>query len=461
VLKKLLWIICLAFLSVGARNFEEGLSLDAPLYTTISREIARSGELFKLDSRVTEFQPYYADHPHLAFWIQAGLYKIFGASDWSSRISGHLFYILSLFLVFLWARKRLGESAATLAVLLLWIWAHFANFFSSFYLDPPAFFFGLFFLYALHESLLEKSFKWAALSGISLGLCFAAKGLTLLGFGPAAALLVLLYWRSWPQAAICLFATASTVGAYWLSIKLSNAPDFLDLYWYRQMTNRFAGSLKLVRLLESRFWWALLKDSYFLLPLVLLSLRKKYLREPLILVSWTLLLTFIFMYAPAERIGGQYWMYLLPWMAILMAASLGDKIIWRFEKWQSATAFIGIAGMFLLQYGSLRTHRLSKPREAEMLQKWSTQLGVRSVYLAQSPLAADFMNSAPLTWYADIDVEYANAAIPEAPKERALLLYRDLEKDLSSEASKSFEAHGWCVVEKQSNALLLANSCLF
>jgi 4-amino-4-deoxy-L-arabinose transferase-like glycosyltransferase len=181
-----IWIICLSFLSVGARNFENGLSLDAPLYATISRNIINSGEWFHLDPFLNEFKPYYAEHPHLGFWIQAIIFKAVGAADWSARISGHLYYLAFMCLFFFALMSISGEIVATLAVLLLWVLAPFANFFSSFFLDPGCLFWGSCFLFSLWKSVNNYSFKWAFLSGLSLALSFMTKGLTILAFGPAA-----------------------------------------------------------------------------------------------------------------------------------------------------------------------------------------------------------------------------------------------------------------------------------
>ncbi len=100
----LVWIASLAFLSVGARNFEPGLSVDGPLYCTIARNIVRTGEWFYLYGGVPDFVPY-AEHPHLGFWGLALWFKLFPMEDWAARIPGHLFYIGFLTLLFLFVRN--------------------------------------------------------------------------------------------------------------------------------------------------------------------------------------------------------------------------------------------------------------------------------------------------------------------------------------------------------------------
>ncbi|MBP7845413.1 MAG: glycosyltransferase family 39 protein [Proteobacteria bacterium] len=462
--KSFLWILFLAFLSVGARNFEEGLSLDAPLYATISREISQTGELFKLDSRLTEFQPYYADHPHLAFWIQALVFKVFGAADWSARISGHLFYVATLFLLFSWITLLSSEAIATFTIIILWVLAPFANFYSSFYLDPACFFFLCFFLYSLWQSTQKNAKKyWAPLSGISLGLAFMAKGLSILGFGPAAFVVLLSHKKPkkfFITAIVSLIFFAFTIGLYWLSIHLSNAPDFLELYWYRQMTNRFSGSMKWIRLLDTRFWWALIKDSYFLFPLIIFSLSRSNLKNKAIPLCWTLILTYILMYAPAERIGAQYWIYIFPWMAWLISIFVNSKIRINVIACQKYTAFFSILILFFLQYGKISTHRNSKPLESEMISKWSHDFGSSTLYLAQKPFAVDFMNAAPLSWYSNVDVEFVGEEIPTPTRNKSLLLARNLEGSVNYDWINQFKKLGWCQVQSTSNAVLFVSHCL-
>ncbi len=70
------WILSLAALAVGARNFEEGMSIDGPLYAAIARNIARSGEWFFLHGGVPDFVPF-VEHTHLGFWIQALFLRFF------------------------------------------------------------------------------------------------------------------------------------------------------------------------------------------------------------------------------------------------------------------------------------------------------------------------------------------------------------------------------------------------
>ena len=73
------WILCLAAVSVGLKNFEPGISIDGPIFATVARNIARTGEWWLLDCSVPDLVPF-AVHPHLGFWILAAVFKILPAT---------------------------------------------------------------------------------------------------------------------------------------------------------------------------------------------------------------------------------------------------------------------------------------------------------------------------------------------------------------------------------------------
>ena len=124
-----LWLVILSFVSVGLRNFEEGLSSDAPFYATVARNIVKSGDWLRMSTSVPGFDPYYVEHPHLGYWVLAGVFKFLPISDWAARVPGHIFYVLFLFVYFLWIRKRFSEKTAFWSVILLWSFYRFFQLF--------------------------------------------------------------------------------------------------------------------------------------------------------------------------------------------------------------------------------------------------------------------------------------------------------------------------------------------
>jgi 4-amino-4-deoxy-L-arabinose transferase-like glycosyltransferase len=431
-LKTLLWIVGLAALSVGARNFEEGMSIDAPLYATIARNLARlasEGDWFLLLGNVPDFVPF-TEHPHGGFWLQALIFKLLPAADWSTRIQGHLFYVLSLFLIYKVAARWVNVQAATLSVFLLWTWSVYSNFFSTFYLDPGSIFFGFYFLYLLARSLgfdghdrlqvsQTRRALWAVLAGLSLALSFLFKGLTALGFGlPAAALLLGRLWKAYTHlklvpavkrcalsVLLCLGTFALVATLYYVGIKNSSVPDFLDRYWQRQISNRFGKSWTWGGIFNSLFWIRLLKDSHYLLllmPVAFWRLPKNS------FWMWTFLswLSFVCLYAPAQRIGSQYWILIFPPMSLALAGLFQSWKHFSHHRFQRFTLAFAVSLVVLIQYLPFPTHHPRNPIESSALKSLQKILGHSELIIAGSEEVRSFIYASTFAWYADTLVHY-------------------------------------------------------
>lgn len=448
-LQVLFWILCLACLAVGARNFELGLSLDGPLYAAISREMARTGELIRMDGLVPDFQPY-AEHPHLGFWLHALFFKILPAQDWVARMPSHLFYVGFLLLFFFWVKRMSGEWVATLAVLLLWIWPVFSNYFSNFYLDPGALFFGTAAIILFQLSFERGMPLWALFSGALLGLCTLYKGLTVLGFGPVFAYLALqesfearkLRRTTLVFSVLCLVGFAALLGIYYFVLKNSVVPNFLEIYWQRQVSGRFGRGINWAGFLNWRFVWQLMKDTYFLLPIALLTLRSYHQHAMLPLVC---LLSFYLLYAPTERIGGQYWLMTLPWVAWLVAVGIEQLLAQSrpgIDKMMRYSGRAAIVLVCIIQYGPWPTHSRRPPGQMPEITHLKKSGQIKNIILGVLEEDANFVNSASFAWYADLRVNYhiSPADIPPAENSSVYLNF-----DKTRRADSDFTRQGWCL----------------
>lgn len=457
--KTFLWILALAALSVGARNFEQGMSVDGPLYATLSQQIARTGEWFKLDPRIPDFQPY-AEHPHLGFWIQALIFKFLPQADWSARLSGHLFYVGFLFLFFGSLKKYYNERVATLAVLFLWIWAPFSNFFSTFYLDPGALFWGALFVRWTLESLKDKSIFKPLGAGVALALVFMTKGLTALAFLPIAAAVSAgvgmgswsnledrkLFGRNFLRAgALFVGALVFILGIYYWGVTQSRVPDFLDIYWFRQMTSRFSGMWSWSELLGSRFWTALLRDSYYLIVLIPFFIAKSRARRSYVM-SVICFVSFFMMYAPAKRVGGQYNLMLLPSLAWALALGFDEFLAKNVEAMslQKWTGRLAVALVLVIQYLPFATHYRPVPAPTAMIRRYfELSPALPRSLLIHAVEGVAFSSSAPLAWYADVTVCYDSSALADKNASSLLLnLYPAPQPEVLSLDSKR-----WCVLK--------------
>ncbi|MBS1983736.1 MAG: glycosyltransferase family 39 protein [Bdellovibrionales bacterium] len=445
-----LWIFCLACLAVGARNFEPGMTIDAPLYASIARNIVRTHEWFRLDGGIPDFQPF-AEHPHLGFWLEALVFKVLPAADWSARIPGHCFYVLFLGLIFFFVRKLSGEKTAVFTVLLLWLWGRFANFFSTFYLDPGALCFGFGALVALYTAIEKNSARWAALAGLALALCTLQKGLTVLGFGPACALAVLLHPRplTWARrfslASIALLTALSLVGFYAWILSRSSVPNFLSIYWERQMTHRFAGLWSFAGVWHSDFWQQLQRDT-LLLPLAFVAIffvgRGLSVTLPL-----TLFFSFAAMYAPTHRVGSQYSLMILPWVAWLVAtvlAAIPGHFVTN-ASWIKYSGRLALLATFVVQYIPFRTHTYEPGPALLELRALRDHNGVTTAQLDTERLDQNFITSCPLAWYADVRVEYPNPDTTDVPIATADTAYLVASSPRRIAKEPSLRQRGWCL----------------
>ena len=448
----LVWIVCLAFLAVGARNFEQGLSVDAPLYASFARHIVRSHEWFYLYGGIPDFNPW-VDHPHLGFWVQALAFKVLPFADWSARMVGHLYYVAFLLMFFVYIRRVSDEKVAVWTILLLWIWGRFSNFFSNVYLDPGALFFGAASVFLWQMCMAERRVRLAPAAGFCLALCALYKGLTVLGFLPAWAVLVFVHRgrrEELKDIGICVAWAAGAAVlpclAYLIALHYSRVPHFLSAYWGSQMTHRFEKSWSWSSLFGFFFWRELMRDSYFL-PLLSLGIFLPGRERSHLLLPLVLFVTFVFMYAPAGRVGGQYELMLLPWLAWLTAEGVFARVPVAPVQLVRGSAAIALFAVCLVQYLPIRTHGVEPPMETNELLQLGKKNGIRRMVYDNYPEHPWFISSAPYAWYADIDVDYADLGgkITPADPSRAYVLIHPQNAPFNPARGELLKKAGWCV----------------
>jgi 4-amino-4-deoxy-L-arabinose transferase-like glycosyltransferase len=445
-----IWVLSLSALAVGARNFElGGIGVDGPLYALMARGIARTGNWFVMNGTVPHFMPY-ADHPHLGVWFIAAVFHLLPAADWSARIVGIVFYAAFIGLFFSFLRRVLDLRRAVVATLVLWSFYRFSNFFSNVYLDPGALFFGAASVFWLREGLSEKKRAQCIAAGVSLALCVMTKGLTALGFLPAILFVAFLSWRLKREkiraflSRLGWFGGAGTiVVAVYLLLVQWRAPGLIGKYWNNQWVNRFAHQWDWSLLFGWRFWGSLARDTHYLLiPAVLLLLWKR--PKGLGWLPWILLASFAGLYAPADRVGMQYWVMLLPWAAWIVSQALDSWGDWSSTKLMKRSAAMAVVLLFLVQFVPVRVHGRAEP-DMELLQKRVATGRVKSLVLDQTPEPANFTYLDRVTWYGDIPTLAVSETQwpPKASSQRGYLLYFP-----STEREKQVLEQGWCLDER-------------
>ncbi len=446
-------------MSVGARNFERGLSVDGPLYGTIARNIALSQEWFRLDASVPDFQPF-SEHPHLGFWTLATLFKYLPIDDWSARIPGHVFYIIFLFIFFKFLRKYRDEKSATVAVLLLWIWPGFSNYFSNTYLDPGCLVFGFlsfYYFWNAAEDFKRSHLVSAAIAGVFLALAFMQKGLTALGFGLPLFLSVLRHFklRGALRTALSLFCFflvfLAVMGFYIHSIQTSADPEFLNRYWARQFTNRFSQQASFLNILDLNFWYSLLKSTHFIAiasvyfifkNIVFLGPRRW---NADFLIPGSFFLSFVLLYAPAQRHGAQYWIMLMPWLAWMSAIEISKWVLFQVSTIVRFSTFLSLSLVCLVQYGPFRTHKSLENESTPIVRNFSDRGLIREQIIDDVSENLTFITTSKYAWYGNTKILLQNRENPPFEKphlQRALVM-----RNPSNERIAAVKKQGWCLYQ--------------
>jgi 4-amino-4-deoxy-L-arabinose transferase-like glycosyltransferase len=87
---------------------------DPGLYASIAKNLIYKKDFFQLFT----YNADWLDKPHFTFWAILLSFKLFGISLWAYRLPAFLFFIVSLFYTYLFARKYYGGEVAAIAVLI-------------------------------------------------------------------------------------------------------------------------------------------------------------------------------------------------------------------------------------------------------------------------------------------------------------------------------------------------------
>ena len=425
--RSLLWVLSLGVAAVGIKNFEPGLAIDAPFYASVGRNLAISSDWFYLSAGIPELTPF-TDHPPFGMWLLGLVFKILPAEDWSARLLTEVFYVLFLWMLFHFVQKNSGEKIAVWTIILLWSWSRFSNFFANVYLDPGALLFGMAALVTWKRSPL--------LSGFLFSLAILYKGLAVAGFLIPIGLFALEKPRV-KDISLFVLGVSLPLIVFTLAVFQSSVPDYWQRYWNLQMGKKLAPKWSGPTLLSGHFWWLLWRDTNYFLPLVLFSLRKKDLKIPLATGA-----TFLFLIAQSGLVGNQYWLYVMPWLAWLIAAGVFVRIPMREERLVGATAFIAIAAALIIQYLPIRIHAYP-PTDIELALRWDLTDQKRISYVVIDS-GTDFIITSRLAWYGKTEIRPnpVSNQIPGVSKEFALLQYSEHPDRAKAISQTSWTLHG-------------------
>src|SRR5271168_1556346 len=104
-------ILLMSFLAVFLKFWEPGLGNSAAGYGALARNLAQDNHWFHLHMAPDFFNPF-ADHPYLVIWLDALIFKIFGASAQTIRLLASIAGVAVFSSVFLTARRFFDERVA-------------------------------------------------------------------------------------------------------------------------------------------------------------------------------------------------------------------------------------------------------------------------------------------------------------------------------------------------------------
>ncbi len=177
-------IILSSFLFFYRLDYNTLASWDEAWYAEIAKQMVKTGDYIFM---IWNGKPYY-DHPPMGFWLMALSYKVFGISEFSTRLPSAIMGVLTILLMYktsieLFGKKLIGFVAALILGTSVWyvIRVRSGNLESVFV---------FFFILTIYLSIKSsKNFKWFPLAMLSFGSLILSK--TLVGVSAAPLILYL------------------------------------------------------------------------------------------------------------------------------------------------------------------------------------------------------------------------------------------------------------------------------
>jgi len=224
-------IVIFGFLFFFRMHWPNLGSWDEAWYGSIAREMAKSGDFMHSN---WNGKPFY-DHPPMGFWIMALTYKIFGISEFSTRLPSVVLGILSIILVYLtgtelFKKKAVGFAAALMLGTSVWyvIRVRSGN------LDSPFVFFYILTIYLALKSV--KNIKLFPLVGLAFGSLMMTKTLVGISALPVMGVIMLPQILKIRKSMLWLLggiATFCIVVLPWYINHFQSYPDFIDHHFLK------------------------------------------------------------------------------------------------------------------------------------------------------------------------------------------------------------------------------------
>lgn len=146
---------------------------DQGLYAALAKNMVLRGNYWELFSYGKDW----LDKPHFPFWMASLSFKLFGFSTWSYKLPALLFFLLSGWYTYLFAKKNYDQKTALMAVLVLFSAQHILMSNTDVRAEP--YLMALIIGSVYHFSQTEKKFNWhdLVLGSLLAGCAVMTKGI--------------------------------------------------------------------------------------------------------------------------------------------------------------------------------------------------------------------------------------------------------------------------------------------
>jgi len=182
IVRHAFWLVVgFSFLIFFAQTRSFKLLIDGLTYTAIAKNILTTGDWKTPHYFTAAYQDFY-EHPPLAMWMQALVFKFFGFSEPMARALSSGAAVLSVAAVFAFTRRVFSLPAATWAAVVLFTSSRYIKWGTNFYFDAILGFFILggicSWILAIQEldRLSSKNLLLSFMGGVSFAAAFLTKG---------------------------------------------------------------------------------------------------------------------------------------------------------------------------------------------------------------------------------------------------------------------------------------------
>ena len=337
-------LILMVFFAVFARFWEPGLGNSATGYGSLARNLSEDWNWFHLHLAPHFFNPF-VDHPPLIIWLDALVFKLFGASAQTIRLLSSIAALGIFSALFFTVRRYFDERAALFSVFSLITVNVFMNYTSSGWLDMPMI--GLVWAgtYFGFRGLQENKERLLFLAGVSLGFSVLAKGVCALALFPVAFFIGIKRLEKREYFSFFMFNFSILMPVLLFTWGHYNSAHFLFWikYWQREALEQTLNNPQSLSILD--YLWYVKKAFQFGHLVTILGLVSCVTLWRFEKRDWALLVLSEFLihslgYSWSTRHYSQYVIPIFPWLAL----GSGILLAKGFKKFQTLTiSKVGLA----------------------------------------------------------------------------------------------------------------------